>query len=82
MIERTVEWSLFLRSLYNIMELLDRIYLEQDSTGYKLSQDEVDKAWEGIKRFNDVMKFLATKDNNKESPKYRIPYIIKIEGHA
>ena len=77
-----IEWSLFLRSLNNMMTMLDRIYLEQDATGYTLSQDELEKTWEGVKRFNEVMHMISKKNAEEHGNRYKVPYIVKFEGHA
>jgi len=77
-----IEWSLFLRSLNGMMEMLDRIYLEQDATGYTLSKAELDKTWDGVKRFGEVMRYLSKKNEKEYGNRYKVPYVVRIEGHA
>jgi hypothetical protein len=77
-----VERSLFVRSSNGLIELLDRIYLEQDATGHRLTPLGLSEAWEGVRKFNEVMRYIKKKYGHENPERYDIPTILHIEGHA
>ena len=75
-------WSLLVRTAYNMYELLDRLYLEPDANKERLSKRNDDELKRGINKFREAMILISKNNELKFGKRFNIPYVVYIEGNA
>lgn len=68
--------SLFVKNVYNITELLDRIYLQDTPSS------QIGHYWEGVRNFTTAMVLIRRTLPRAEKKQYVIPWCVRFEGHA
>ena len=79
---KDVNYSLLVRTVNNMYELLDRLLLEPDYNKVKLSKFNEDELKRGISKFREVMVLISNNNKLKKGYGFNIPFVIYIEGNA
>lgn len=69
--------SLYHRNVYNITELLERIYLKGEA-----SPKEIEHYWRGIENFTRAMVLIKRTLPRSERSKFTLPWVVRTEGKA
>jgi len=79
MVDNSINKSLFIRSAYNMFELLERLFLEPNEPLSKFNEEELKR---GIGRFREAMVLISKNSEMKKGCGYRVPFIIYKEGNC
>ena len=74
------EWSLFLRALTNIMDLGEKLYVEDRCE--RLSPKAVEHYKDGIVKFTATMVLISQNSRKKHDRGMKVPFVVHQIGNA